>query len=103
LGEAAADPQVLDAVHGERLELGRSAEGGLAALDLDLRRVELLPALAVPVLPLEQARQIEAAVIGAAEIDAQHRLLAQPLEARVAEVEEALGAFGAAEDLEADV
>src|SRR5262249_22065171 len=101
LGEPAADPEILDAVHDDGLELARPAEPRLAALDLDRRRDELLPALPVPVLPLEEAGHVAAAVVRAAEVDAEHGLVAEADEARVAEVEVTLGALGAAEDLEA--
>ena len=47
-----------------RRQVLRAVEDDLAALDLDLHGAQLAPATAVPVLPLEQAREIAAAVLG---------------------------------------
>ena len=100
LGEAPAHPQPFDVVDRRRLEMQGPQERDLTAVDVDLRGLQLLPARAVPVLPLEQARHVAAAALGRAEEDLEQRVVAGVREPRVAEIDVALDALRAVEDLE---
>lgn len=100
LGEPAAEPQALDVVHRGGLEAERAEERDLASIDLDRRRLEILPARALPVLPLEQAREVAGTALRRPEVDPEERRIAGVREPRVREVEVALDALRAGEDLE---
>jgi hypothetical protein len=100
VGQAAADPHALDVVDRDRRERQRAEERDLAAIDLDRRLGHLLPPLAVPVRPLEHAGEVAAAALGAADVDPQHRRVADAGEARIRQVQEAIDALRAGEHLE---
>jgi hypothetical protein len=103
LGEPAAHPEPLDVIDRGRLEAQRPHERDLAAIDLDLRRLEILPARTFPVLPLEQAGEIAAAALGGPEEDAQQRGITGVREPWIREVQVALDALRTGEHLERSV
>ena len=100
LGEPAAHPQPFDVIHRGRLEPQRTRERDLATIDLELRGLELLPPRSVPVLPLEQAREIARAALGCAEEDPQERRITGVREPWIGEVEIALDPLRTCEHLE---